>query len=547
MTKTFLLTLVMAAGVAAQEPTRVGIGVIERKLSLAETLEMALRNNLDIEIERTSVASSRQTFNGAKGAFDGIFRWQPGFESRNTPTTNVLFAANGKLVERFHNQNFSFLQKLPWQGASVQAGFDNSRQSTNNPFAGLNPYTQSRFLAGITQPLWRNRLVDRDRAELRIRSKAIDVSEIDLELRVVDVVNRVELAYWDLVSARQGVGVAAEGVQWGQEQTARSKRMIAAGTLAPVELAGAEAELERRRDTYFASVNAVADAENTLKTLIASGKGDTIWGDAIIPTEEQARSSPAAEDLQMVLDAAMKKRPELRHVDLRRQSNDVQKALAADQLKPQINLVANYTNSGLAGTVPTGSATNPFTASSAIQSQRINELSARAGLAPLPQTSFGSLPGSLIGGYGSVLSGLFGGNYPGIQVGLAMDLNTRNQTAKANVAISAIAEKRLGLERVRTEQAIVAQVRSAMQAIETARQRIQAAEASARAAKEKLDSETRLYQTGESTNFFVLTRQNEYLDARRRAVVAQLDFNKAAARLEQAVGSTMTAHRLVLK
>ncbi|MEJ7605365.1 MAG: hypothetical protein WKF37_03650 [Bryobacteraceae bacterium] len=30
----------------------------------------------------------------------------------------------------------------------------------------------------------------------------------------------------------------------------------------------------------------------------------------------------------------------------------------------------------------------------------------------------------------------------------------------------------------------------------------------------------RLFQTGESTNFLVLTRQNEYADSRRREVVA---------------------------
>ena len=547
MTRTFLSILVAALIAAAQEPARVGVGVIEKKLSLQETLEMALRHNLDIEIERTGVASSRQLLNAARGAFDGVFRWQPTYESRNTPTTNSLFAADGKLVERFHNQNFSFQQKLPWQGATAQAGFDNSRQSTNNPFAGLNPYTQSRFLLGVTVPLWRNRLIDRDRAELWIRSKAIDVSEADLELRVIDIVSRVELAYWDLVGARQGVRVASEGVQWGLEQTARSKRMISAGTLAPVEQAGAEAELERRRDTYFSTLNTVTDAENTLKTMIASGKEDTIWGDVIVPTEEQTMEAPSADDLQLAINGALGKRPELRHVALRLQSNDVQKSLAADQLKPQVNLIANYTNSGLAGTLPSGGGSNPFSQSSAVQAARINELSARAGLAPLPSASFGSLPGSLIGGYGSVLSGLFGGSYPGIQVGVSMDWNTRNQTAKANAAGAAIAEKRLGLERARIEQGIVAQVRSAMQLIETARQRIQAAEASSRAAKEKLDSETRLFQAGESTSFLVLTRQNEYTDSLRRAVVSRLDFNKAVSRLQQATGDTLSSHKLSVR
>ena len=85
-----------------------------------------------------------------------------------------------------------------------------------------------------------------------------------------------------------------------------------------------------------------------------------------------------------------------------------------------------------------------------------------------------------------------------------------------------------------------------MQAIATARQRIAAAEASERAAKEKVDSETRLFRTGESTNFLVLTRQNEYLDSRRRVVVSNLDFNNAVAQLERAIGMTLESHHVRL-
>ena len=90
-------------------------------------------------------------------------------------------------------------------------------------------------------------------------------------------------------------------------------------------------------------------------------------------------------------------------------------------------------------------------------------------------------------------------------------------------------------------------MRNSLQSIETAKQRISAAEASARAAQSKLDSETRLFATGESTSFLVLTRQNEYADSRRRAVAARLDLNKATARYQQAIGSTLEAHQVSLR
>jgi HAE1 family hydrophobic/amphiphilic exporter-1 len=165
-----------------------------------------------------------------------------------------------------------------------------------------------------------------------------------------------------------------------------------------------------------------------------------------------------------------------------------------------------------------------------------------AGLPPLPALSFGSLPGVLVGGYGAALSNLFGGRYPSVQVGLSLDLNFRNRAAEASLAQSTIAERRLKLEETRLQLTIEAQVRNALQALQTARQRIAAAESSVRAAKEKLDSETRLYQAGESTDFLVLTRQNEYADSRRREVAARMDSNKAIARLRQAIGSTLETY-----
>jgi outer membrane protein TolC len=110
-----------------------------------------------------------------------------------------------------------------------------------------------------------------------------------------------------------------------------------------------------------------------------------------------------------------------------------------------------------------------------------------------------------------------------------------------------VTERRLKLERAQLEQAIEAQVRNAMQSIETARQRIAAAAAGERAAKDKLESEERLFLTGESTNFLVLTRQNEFADARRRRVAADLELNKAVSRLHHATGSTLASHRVSLK
>ncbi|MCC6858820.1 MAG: efflux RND transporter permease subunit [Bryobacterales bacterium] len=540
-----LVALALPATGQTTEPHRVGVGLLERRLSLKEAVELALENNLEIEIERTSRATAYQSIRAARGFFDPTFRWLPSLESRNTPAGSVLQGASGRLAERFHSQNFYFDQRLPWQGSGLRLEFENSRQSSTNPFVTLNPFITSRLMFSFTQPLLRNRLIDRGRADLQIRRKQAGVSEMQLRIKVIDVITRVEEVYWDLVAARQDAAVKEDAVKLAREQLARNKRMIEAGTLAPVELSASEAELERRLDTWYASVGAVTEKENLLKTLLAGDRQAPLWNEAVIPTDSSTVAPPEIYDLREAVESALRARPELAVLKDYQEVNRIEKRHSADQVKPQVNLVAAYGSSGLAGTLRAGD--NPFTASNAALYERINQLSTKSGLTPLAPPSFGALPDLLIGGYGSTLSNLFGGRFQTFQVGLAFDLNLRNNTAEANLAQSVIAERRLKLQQTQLEQGIEAQVRNAMQAIQTARQRMTAAEAGARAAQEKLDSETRLFQTGESTNFLVLTRQNEYADSRSREVAARLDFNKAVARLQQAVGSTLETHGVTVK
>ena len=524
---------------------RVGVGVTQTKLTLVDAVEMALKNNLEIDIERTNSIISRLSIKNALGAFDPTLHFDPSFLNNNTPTSSSLQGVDGLLAEKSTGEVLNLRWRTPWEGASFGLDFENNRLSTNSPFAGLSPYYTSRLVINYTQPLLRNRKIDRERNELRIRRKNLAITDLDLRLRVIDVITRVEQGYWDLVAARQDVTVTHDAVDLAGEQYARDQRMINSGSLAPVELSAAKAELERRRDAYFASLGSLTEIENNLKSLLTPDRKANLWGDELIPLDLKSPAPASIVDVKEAISQALTNRPELKQMLLRQESNAYDQQFAADQAKPQINFVASYINAGLAGAVNT--APNPFAASLSPLYDRLNQLSAAAGLPNVPVIAGGGLPGSVIGGFGTTLGSVFGGNYQSASVGVSMDLTFRNRGAQALASQSAVTGKRLKLEQSRSEQIIDVQVRNALQAIQTARQRISAAEASEAAAKEKLESETRLFQTGESTNFLVLTRQGDYLDARRRTVLAHLESNRASARLEQALGSTLATYHIDLR
>lgn len=520
-----LLGLLLFAMVsqAAENPARVGVGKVQKRLMLKDAIEMALQNNLDLQIEKTNTVLSRSQYKQTFGVWDPVLGYRPNMSYNVTPTSSPLQAADGRLVDRNFSNNFTFSQKTPWTGTRLDATFNNSRVSTSNPFSGLNPYTQSTLGLNLSQPLLRGRRIDNDRNQIRLRRKQVDVSEADYELRVISVVTLVTQAYWDLVAARQDIDVKKQSVDLATDQYERSKRQIEAGTLAPVELSGALSELERRQDTYYSSIGLLTEVENNLKTYLAGGRDQSIWDEELIPVETSSVAPPALDDLKGIIKAAVDRRPELKSLRLRLEANEYTKDLAKNQLLPGASLVAGFTMAGLAGSRnPTP---NPF----------------------FGGTSGANVPPAFIGGYGTTLSSLFGQSYTGWQAGLQIDWTVRNRAAQEGVAQANLSERSLTLQRARSEQQIESEVRNALQALRTAEQRIVAAEASVKAAKEKLDSEQRLFDTGESTNFLVLTRQNEFADSQRRSLVAKLDFNKAIARLQQALGSTLETNQISLK
>jgi len=534
-----LLLLTAAVASAADgvtPPRRLGAGPSERRLTLRQAVGMAIRSNLDVAIERTNLDTADQAIGAARGGFDPVMHWQSLAADSNTPSPSMLQGPDGILTTHAAGQTLAWHQKTPWNGLTVDAGVDANRTTSANPYVSLSPFYTTQLAVTVTQPLLRGRTMDAERALVKIRRHGRAASAAELEARAMDVAARIEQAYWDLVAARRRVDVDLEAASLAKTQLDRNRRMIAAGTLAPVELPASEAELESRLDDLYRSTGQVTEVEDTLKTLLASDRQDPLWNEEIVPVDAHAADLPAVIELADAQAEALARRPELRQLDANRAANQVVQRQNADLLHPRVDLVAGYTLAGLAGHIR---AADPFTDALAPVYQRVDALSAAAGLPVLAAPEGGTLPGSMAGGLGGSLDSLFRGNYQSVQAGVSLDFTLHNRAAQSNLAAAAIESKRLRLMRARAEQTIEAQVRDALQALDTARQRIRAAEAGARAAGDKLASETRLFASGASTNFLVLTRQNEYSAARRRVVDAETSLGTAVSRYHAAVGSTL--------
>jgi HAE1 family hydrophobic/amphiphilic exporter-1 len=396
----------------------------------------------------------------------------------------------------------------------------------------------------FTQPLLRNRKIDAARRQLRIASKRLDLSDSQFRQRAIEIIAQAERAYWDLVFARRDAEIKRESVELARTQLEHNERLAQKGTLAPADVVSARVEVERRTDEAEAAVEAIQRAENALKMLLLPAGASEQWNAALVPTEQPQINTDATLPVEDALRLAFANRPEMEQFRLRNELNKVDVAFFKNQTKPQIDFFASYGTYGLAG--QERSETNPLVAGNQLLFDRVNQLSQVAGLAPLPPFSFGSTPDKFLGGYGQNAANLFRNEYRAFRVGVTFNLSLRNRTAKAQYGRALVEGKQLDAQRQRTEQLIEVEVRNAVQAVETAKRRVEAAKNSRVNAELQAQSEQRKFDAGQSTNFFVLDRQNALSSARGRELKALTDYTKAVAEMQRALSTTLTNNNIAL-
>jgi HAE1 family hydrophobic/amphiphilic exporter-1 len=527
----------------AQEQ-RVGIDEARRlTLTLHDAVAMALENNREIEVERLNVQLNELDLRAAQGAYDPSLVSSFYYDRRTTPVASLLAGGqNGRLQTSNLVSSATLQQRLPWQGASVQALFDNNRATTQNLFNSLNPQFTTALSFNFTQPLGRNRSIDPVRRQIKIAKKRLDLSDSQFRQRAIEIISQVQRVYWDLVFARRDYEIKGESAELARTQLEHNQRLVEAGTLAPADVISARVEVERRTDEAEAAVEAIQRAENALKALISQPSNSALWQSPLLPVEQPQIIPGATMPLDDALKLAFKNRPEMEQYRLRGELNKIDVDYFRDQTKPQIDLVASYGITGVAGALRTTE--NPLSASNVLLFNRVNQLSQLAGLPLLPPVSVGGTPDFLLGGYGQSLYNLLSNDFRAWRFGLSINLPLGNRTAQAQLGRALAEGKQIDVQRQRTEQTIEVEVRNALQAVETARRRVEAATNSRANAELQYQSEQRKFDAGQSTNFFVLDRQNALSAARGRELKALTDYNKAVAELQRALSTTLSSNNV---
>ncbi len=339
---------------------------IRLPLSLEDAVRIALRNNLDIQVEELNRNIARRQVIIEQAIFDPFFNMSFTYADNREPTVSPLDfdplnPVLGVRVNPFEVGTFrtglrgTTLLGTSYQISAVESRFDSPEASL---FA-LNPRYSTRLEVTVTQPLMRGAWYETNSANIRIARNNLWISESQFKLIATDIIYNVVSAYWDLVFAHENYKSAASALQLAIDQLRIDRQRERVGAIAKIDLINPESQLAARKTEFD---QAITLFENTRDTILVAmnytGRESLkrLWerrdekspfeNILILPTDDP-ETALLVYDRNESLTKAFRFREEYRRLDYQIENQDILVDVARNRLLPALDLSATWTQLGL--------------------------------------------------------------------------------------------------------------------------------------------------------------------------------------------------------
>jgi HAE1 family hydrophobic/amphiphilic exporter-1 len=474
-----------------------------RVISLTECIQLAIENNLDIQIQRYNPRITEFTLKSDYGAYDPTASFSASKDYNDlpgglNPQTGVPSPAT---LTESDNYTPTLKGVLP-TGTTYDFTGTLSRQSSQSQFTNFPQiWLPPAWVAGqpgfgviLSQPLLKNFWIDKSRLQIRLDKASLKISEYALQLQVMTTVTAVKSAYFNLLYNRGNVEANATALKLAQQLVSENVRRVQVGTLAKLDEKQSESQAAASQASLQAAQQALVVQENTLKSLLTTNYLE--WADTTpVPTEELI-AVPQELDLQLSWRKAITQRPELAEAKLNVEKQNVTLKYNHNQLFPELDVFGSYGHN----------ANDPT--------------------------------------FDGALTQLGQGNHSFYTYGASVSIPLGNIAARNNYKASKMSLKQILLQLKQQEQTILVQVDNDVGQVRSTLQQVDATRAARIYAEDALAAERTKLENGKSTSFIVLQLISNLTTARVNEIQALANYNIAVNQLALDEGSTLDANHI---
>ena len=499
--------LLVCCGLAAQVP---GTAEVKR-LSLQDALRTSLQNNLQVDIAQQARDTTRAQVLINQGPFDWNLSAEAQVQRLDSASTGSLSKVSGgtyqELATTYNRTLTTDLTKAFEWGGSVDLGYapvyaysrgvynDYPSAGTSTAWTTARPYSGA-FTATYSQNLLLGFGREVTTAPLVIAQKGVESADYTFRLAIINLMAATESQYWDVVYAGKNLENYQTALRLAQKQLADNNIRLKVGTMAPLDVTSAEAQVAKAEQDIITGQAALDNAKDTLiRALYPNAERPA----GLELTDTPPLSYPSMDEASAVK-MALERRVELKSARINKDINDLQLKVARNKLLPSLKASIAYNGA---------------------------------------TDSYGSI--------GSVNSDLTGMNYPGYTVGLAFSMPLQNRAAKGGLAVARANLRSSELTLRDQELSITLDVRKAVRNVESMEKGVKAAEKTRYLQEKTLEAEQKKFENGMSTNFNVLQDMTNLDNARSAESQAQINYANAITALEQALGNLLEARNFTIK
>jgi outer membrane protein len=320
-----------------QETTLIG-------LSLEQSIQSSVGNNLSVEIARFAPAIAQAALTEAEAQFDWLFFAQGQYQDSSIPQAGQGFGGSSGAI-RVDSENATGsvgVQRQLNTGGTLEFRNDIGYSNVDSSFFGSsptpNPAYNADFVLGLTQPLMRGFGRDANMAQINLARNAERTSVSRLKSTLIDTAAETEKAYWDLVQAYKVLIIRAKLLDRGIEvrDDIKARRVQDARQ---AQVADAVARVERRRADLLVARTSLRLASDRLKALINDPELP-VGSEILIVPSQDALAEPIRFSLLDAITAGVQERPEMEQALLSIDDATIREQLAKNQRMPRLDLTA---------------------------------------------------------------------------------------------------------------------------------------------------------------------------------------------------------------
>jgi outer membrane protein TolC len=233
-------------------------------------------------------------------------------------------------------------QPTPLWGTSVFAGYRISSERDTFPVYDQRLATNQlgEVRGGVRVPLLRDGPVDRRRAAIERARLGTDLAKLTVAQQRIEVVRAATHRYWDWVAAGRRLAIAREWAELANKRDSDIAERAQAGDIAEIDRKENRRTILQRRAAVIAAERLLIEAANELSLFLRDAQGKALVVDAsrlpqsIPVTGAAAPANPSAAEAQ-----ALQHRPELARLGALREQARVERDLARNQRLPAIDVL----------------------------------------------------------------------------------------------------------------------------------------------------------------------------------------------------------------